>query len=103
MTRRLTLALAIIVAATAAAYAQPKEIVIGLIYPMSGPAAQAGTDDKPAFETAADLANGAADLPFPFYQPLKGRPGPTGAHVRLVFPDNQAKPEVGQADAERLI
>src|SRR5207247_2079276 len=42
MTRRLTLALTLIVAATAAAYAQPKEIVIGLIYPMSGPAAHAG-------------------------------------------------------------
>ncbi|PYN21871.1 MAG: hypothetical protein DMD76_20940 [Candidatus Rokuibacteriota bacterium] len=103
MTRRLTLALALIVAATAAAYAQPKEIVIGLIYPMSGPAAQAGTDDKPVFEIAADLANGAADLPFPFYQRLKGMPGLKGAKVRLIFADHQGKPEVGQAEAERLI
>src|SRR5216117_151119 len=84
MTRRLTLALTLIVAATAAAYAQPKEIVIGLIYPMSGPAAQAGTDDKPVFEIAADLANGAADLPFPFYQRLNGMPGLKGAKVRLI-------------------
>src|SRR5436189_34181 len=103
MTRRLTLALTLIVAATAAAYAQPKEIVIGLIYPMSGPAAQAGTDDKPVFEIAADLANGAADLPFPFYQRLKGMPGLKGAKVRLIFADHQGKPEVGQAEAERLI
>src|SRR2546426_3046251 len=49
------------------------------------------------------LANGAADLPFPFYQRLKGMPGLKGAKVRLIFADHQGKPEVGQAEAERLI
>src|SRR2546428_8866632 len=103
MTRRLTLALALIVAATAAAYAQPKETGSGLIYPRSGPAAQAGTEDRPVFEIAADIANGAAELPFPFYQKLKGMPGLKGAKVRLIFADHKGKPEVGQAEAERLI
>ena len=37
--------------------AQPKEVVIGVIYPMSGPAAQAGVDNKAVFELAADIAD----------------------------------------------
>ncbi len=83
--------------------AQSKEVVIGLIYPMSGPAAQAGVDDKAVFELAADIANGAVDIPYPFYQRLKGMPGLKGAKVRLIFSDHQGKPELGQAEAERLI
>jgi branched-chain amino acid transport system substrate-binding protein len=103
MTRVLVIAFAIIVAVTVAAYAQPKEIVIGLIYPMSGPNGQAGIDDKPVFEIGAEIANGATDLPFPFYQKLKGMPGVRGAKVRLIFADHQGKPELGQAETERLI
>jgi branched-chain amino acid transport system substrate-binding protein len=103
MTRVLVIAFAIIAAVTVAAYAQPKEIVIGLIYPMSGPNGQAGIDDKPVFEIGAEIANGATDLPFPFYQKLKGMPGVRGAKVRLIFADHQGKPELGQAETERLI
>ncbi len=83
--------------------AQPKEVVIGVIYPMSGPAAQAGVDNKIVFEIAADVANGAVDLPFPFYQRIRGLPGLQGAKVRLIFSDHQGKPDIGQAEAERLI
>ena len=83
--------------------AQPKEVVIGVLYPMTGPNAQPGIDDKPVIEIGADIANGVVDLPFPFYQKLKGMPGLTGAKVRLVFADHQGKPELGQAEAERLI
>ncbi len=82
---------------------QPKEVVIGLLYPMSGPNAQAGVDDKPAFEIAAEIVNGSLDIPLPLYQKLKGMPGLGGAKVRLVFADHQTKPELGQAEAERLI
>jgi branched-chain amino acid transport system substrate-binding protein len=87
----------------APAAAQPKELVIGVIYPMSGPAAQAGVDNKPVFELARDIANGEVDIPFPFYQRLKGMPGLKGAKIRLIFTDHQGKPDVGQAEAERLI
>jgi branched-chain amino acid transport system substrate-binding protein len=86
-----------------AAVAQPKELVIGVIYPMSGPSAQAGIDNKPVLEIAADIVNGAVDLPFPFYQRLKGLPGLKGARLRLIFSDHQGKPDVGQAETERLI
>ncbi len=99
----LALALALVVAVPVSAAAQPKEVVIGLIYPMSGPNAQAGIDDKPTFEIAADIANGAVDLPFPLYQRIKGMPGLKGAKVRLILSDHQTKPEIGQAEAERLI
>ncbi|MBI4607817.1 MAG: ABC transporter substrate-binding protein [Candidatus Rokubacteria bacterium] len=85
------------------ATAQPKEVVIGVIYPMSGPAAQAGVDNKAVFELARDIANGEADIAFPFYQRLRGMPGLKGAKIRLIFTDHQGKPDVGQAEAERLI
>ena len=95
------LALALLLAAPAAA--QPKDIAIGVVYPMSGPSAQAGVDNKPVFEIAAEIANGATDLPFPFYQRLRGMSGLKGAKVRLIFSDHQGKPEIGQAEAERMI
>jgi branched-chain amino acid transport system substrate-binding protein len=105
MARLLALVLAWLVplVLTTPAAAQPREVVIGVIYPMSGPAAQAGVDNKPVFEIAADIANGVVDLPFPFYQRLRGLPGLKGARVRLVFSDHQGKPDIGQAEAERLI
>jgi branched-chain amino acid transport system substrate-binding protein len=95
--------LTIVAVLPAGAFAQPKEVVIGVLYPMSGPNAQAGIDNKPVIELGTDIANGAVDLPFPFYQRLKGMPGLKGAKIRLVFADHQGKPELGQAEAERLI
>lgn len=83
--------------------AQPREVVIGVVYPMTGPNAQAGIDNKTVFEVAADIVNGVADVPFPFYQRLKGMPGLKGAKVRMIFADHQAKPEIGQGEVERLI
>jgi branched-chain amino acid transport system substrate-binding protein len=94
---------ALVAIAPFGATAQPKEVVIGVIYPMSGPNAQPGIDNKPVIEVGADVANGAADLPFPFYQKLKGMPGLKGAKLRLIFADHQGKPELGQAEAERMI
>ncbi len=99
----LSLALALVLAASGVAAAQPKEVVIGAIYPMTGPNAQAGIDDKPAIEIAVDIANGVVDVPFPLYQRLKGMPGLRGAKIRLILVDHQTKPEIGQAEAERLI
>jgi branched-chain amino acid transport system substrate-binding protein len=103
MKRRVALSLAPLLLWPVLAAAQPKEVVIGLIYPMSGPAAQAGADNKPVWDIAAEIANGTVDVPVPFYQKLKGMPGLKGATVRLVVADHQGKPAVGQAEAERLI
>ncbi len=101
--KNLLIALALVLIVPQIVSAQAREAVIGVIYPMSGPTAQAGTDDKPAFEIAAEIANGTLDLHLPFYQKLKGMPGLRGAKVRLIFVDHQGKPDVGQAEAERLI
>jgi branched-chain amino acid transport system substrate-binding protein len=96
-------ALSTLLVSPTGAVAQAKDLVIGVIYPMTGPTAQAGADNKPVFDIAAEIANGTVDLPFPFYQRLKGMPGLKGGRVRLVIADHQGKPDVGQAEAERLI
>ena len=104
MIMRLLLLTAVAVAlAVAPAAAQPKEVVIGVIYPLSGPAALTGLENKAVNELAQEVANGTVDIKLPFYQKLKGMPGLKGAKVRMIFADHQGKPEVGQAEAERLI
>ncbi len=106
--QRLALAVAVAVLAVAAgpgAAQPPKEVVIGLMYPLSGPTASAGVDEKHVYELFADMVNGKEPmLPGAFYQRLKGLPGVGGgARLRLAFVDHQGKPDVGQSEAERLI
>jgi branched-chain amino acid transport system substrate-binding protein len=78
------------------------DVVIGALYPMTGPNAQVGADAKAAMETAADIVNGNHDVPM-----LLGKGGGLanlgGAHVRLVFADHQGDPQKARAEAERLI
>src|SRR5437762_2943889 len=85
-----------------AARAQSSEVVIGVIYPLSGASAQIGVDAQKAFETAADLINKNYDFELPLAKG-EGLPGLGGAKVRLVFADHQADPQKGRAEAERLI
>jgi branched-chain amino acid transport system substrate-binding protein len=89
--------LATVTVLPALAGARPKEIVIGVLYPMTGPNAQPGIDNKPVIDIGTDIANGVTDLPFPFYQKLKGMPGLKGAKVRVILADHQGKPELGQS------
>ena len=106
LTRRgLTLSVLALFLAAVPAAAQQKEVVIGLLYPLSGPTASAGVDEKHVYELFADMVNGKeAMLPGPFYQKLKGLSGfAGGARLRLIFVDHQGKPDVGQAETERLI
>ncbi len=84
------------------AFAQPKEITIGVIYPMSGASAQVGVDARHALETALELVNNAHDLDLPAAK-AAGLAGLGGAKIRLVFADHQADPQKGRAEAERLI
>src|SRR5215468_4985620 len=85
-----------------ASRAQTPEVVIGVIYPMSGASAQIGVDAQKSFETAADLINKNYDFDLPLAKG-EGLPGLGGAKVRLVFADHQADPQKGRAEAERLI
>ncbi|HZR72978.1 ABC transporter substrate-binding protein [Bradyrhizobium sp.] len=85
-----------------AARAQASEVVIGVIYPLSGSSAQIGVDAQKAFETAADIINKDYDFKLPLAKG-EGLPGLGGAKVRLVFADHQADPQKGRAETERLI
>src|SRR5258708_36278576 len=82
--------------------AQTSEVVIGVIYPLSGASAQIGVDAQKAFETAADLINKNYDFDLPLARG-EGLSGLGGAKVRLVFAVHQADPQKGRADAERMI
>jgi branched-chain amino acid transport system substrate-binding protein len=62
--------------------AQTSEVVIGVIYPLSGASAQIGVDAQKAFETAADLINKNYDFDLPLARG-EGLSGLGGAKVRL--------------------
>ncbi len=101
MKRHLILASALIsLALTSISHA--KEVVIGVLYPLSGPVAQVGIDAVAAVNTAVEIANEDVKLDVPLGAG-KGLPGLGGATVRVIVVDHQGKPEVGQAEAERLI
>jgi branched-chain amino acid transport system substrate-binding protein len=99
------LSLAAALSAAPLAHAQaPKEIVIGVIYPMSSSLAQIGIDSVTALKMATELYNSKSDLNLPsMKKTTEGLPGLGGAKIRLVIVDHQGKPDIGQAEAERLI
>jgi len=77
--------------------------VVGVLYPMTAPAAQIGIDHRHAVEVAIDVVNNRhenVDLPL---GKSEGLPGLGGAKIRAIFADHQGKPEVGQGEAQRLI
>jgi branched-chain amino acid transport system substrate-binding protein len=77
---------------------------IGAIYPLSGALASTGSELKQAIELAVDVINQAhpelKDVPL---AATAGLPHLGGAKIEVVFADSQGKPEVGQAEAQRLI
>jgi branched-chain amino acid transport system substrate-binding protein len=81
-----------------------QEIRIGVIYPLTGPAASTGAELKNALELATDIINnGAKQIPgLPFSQG-GGLPGLKGAKIKLIFADHRSDPQVGASEAERLI
>jgi branched-chain amino acid transport system substrate-binding protein len=104
ITRRNVLLGATSIAALApfGARAQASEVVIGVLYPLSGANAQIGVDAQHAYATAADIINNKHDLDVPLAKDT-GLPGLGGAKLRLVFADHQGDPQKGRAEAERLI
>ena len=101
--QRLMLAIAAFVLAVGCGYARAAdEVVIGALYPMTGPNAQVGNDAKAAMETAAEIINGSHNVPM-----VLGKGGGLdrlgGAKVRLIFADHQGDPQKARAEAERLI
>jgi len=92
---------AVLALATAPA-AQTREVVIGVLYPMTGPVAQIGIDSVNALKVALDIINNDVDINVPLGKGA-GLPRLGGAKVRIVVVDHQGKPDLGLAEAERLI
>jgi branched-chain amino acid transport system substrate-binding protein len=82
--------------------AAPKEVVIGAAYPLTGPVASAGADSKAAIDLAVDIINNVYDLNLPLAR-TAGLPNLGGTKVKVIVRDHQGKPEIGRAEAERLI
>ena len=82
--------------------AQTKEVVIGVLYPMTGPVAQVGIDSVNALKVALDIINNDVNINLPLGRGA-GLPRLGGAKVRIVVVDHQGKPDIGLAEAERLI
>jgi branched-chain amino acid transport system substrate-binding protein len=105
---RMTIWLLIAVAVTlilgvapAPTLAQEKIIKIGTIFPLTGPVALAGQRCKAAVETAVDILNNKNPN---IKVPLANNKGwLEGYKFVLVNTDSQGKPDVGKAEAERLI
>jgi branched-chain amino acid transport system substrate-binding protein len=85
------------------AHAQ-QEVRIGVLYPLTGPAASTGAELRHALELAADVINnGAKDVPRLPFSKGGGLPNLGGAKIRLIFADHQGNPQVGATETERLI
>ena len=82
--------------------AQTKEVVIGVLYPMTGPVAQVGIDSVNALKVALEIINNDVNINLPLGRGA-GLPRLGGAKVRIVVVDHQGKPDIGLAEAERLI
>jgi branched-chain amino acid transport system substrate-binding protein len=95
-------AMLLALAVAPAAFAQVKEVVIGVLYPMTGPVAQIGIDNRNIINVAVDIINNGANINLPLAK-TKGLPRLGGAKVRVVFVDHQGKPDLGLTEAERLI
>src|SRR5690349_20628960 len=78
-----------------------QEIKIGVLYPLTGPAASVGAELRSALELAADIINngapGVSELPL---YAAKGLPNLKGAKIKLMFADHQANPQTGATEAE---
>ncbi|MDR2123551.1 MAG: ABC transporter substrate-binding protein [Desulfovibrio sp.] len=82
--------------------AQPAEVLIGGVYPLSGPTAPAGKDQREGIEMALEIINGNYDLPLPFAA-SQGIPSLGNAKLRYIFADHQGQPEKAFSETERLI
>jgi branched-chain amino acid transport system substrate-binding protein len=72
--------------------AQPKEILVGSIHPLTGPLAADGASVANGCQLAIEQKNAAG-----------GIKALGGVKIKLVNADHQFKPQVGAAEAERLI
>lgn len=75
------------------AHAAENSVKVGVIGPLTGPAATSGISMKRAYEFTARQINDAGGLP------IKGRKLP----IELIFEDTQSRPDVGVSAAQKLL
>lgn len=98
---RVFIAAVMILSFTSLVYAQ-SEIRIGVIFPLTGPAASTGQVLLEGVKLAADIVNTRNNLNMPLAK-TEGLPNLKGAKIKIIPGDHQGKPEIGMAEAERLI
>lgn len=79
------------------------EIEVALLYPLTGPLADAGERMKIVYEVAADVINGSYDIEGIPFAKTQGIPNKSGAKITLKFYDTQGSPEIGKAETERIL
>jgi branched-chain amino acid transport system substrate-binding protein len=79
-------------------------VKIGVIYPLTGNAASAGSSAKDAIDLGAEIVNGGhASLKGSGLAGAAGLPNLGGARIELISADHQGNPQVGQSQTLRLI
>jgi len=79
-------------------------VKIGVIYPLSGNAANAGKALKAGIEMAVDIVNNAhPELTGIPLAAAAGLPNLKGAKIEAIFSDHQGNPSVGASETVRLI
>ena len=91
----------LILSFTSTGFAQ-NEIRIGVIFPLTGPLAGTGQGLLEGVKLAADIINNKNNLNMPLAKNA-GLPNLKGAKIKIIAGDHQGKPEIGMAEAERLI
>ncbi|NIO17811.1 MAG: ABC transporter substrate-binding protein [Deltaproteobacteria bacterium] len=86
----------------AASAAKAETLKIGAIYPLTGPAATTGKELADAIKLAQEIINNKHDFNLPLAKD-EGLPNLKGARIEVIVADHQGKPDVGLAEAERLI
>ncbi|MBS7707485.1 ABC-type branched-subunit amino acid transport system substrate-binding protein [Chelatococcus asaccharovorans] len=76
-------------ASAPSAFAQPKELLIGALLPLTGPAAPIGIEERNGVQFAVDEVNAAG--------------GAAGVPVRVIFDDSQGKPDQAVLSFNRML
>jgi len=92
-----------ILIASPALFAQPKEVKIGVILPLSGPLAPIGKSLKEGAELAAEIVNKKYPELDISIAKWEGIPNLGGAKIKLIFADSRGDPGWGAEQAKRLI
>ena len=82
--------------------AEPAEIVVGSILPLTGGLATTGRGLKIAQELARDLINGHVSYPVTMVGGY-GLPNLGHARLKIIFADSQGNPDQAKTVAEQLI